>query len=431
MTDPPASPEISGAGSSLVRRSSLRRRLAISLAGLSALAAGSIACVYAVTESVIEKSALRNEMQEELGHLIEWQRDDRGARPISVMLSYYPSGAVPADLAGLPAGAFRRVRRGDATVQVLTAVDERGATHVLVRDLGHESQRERSLLLSLLAGVTTAVAGAWWISGRLSRHILSPLTALVGDIARVDPLAPARRPVARTGDPELEAIPDAVNTLIGELDHVLQRERAFADAASHELRTPLAVIRGAVDVLRERGDSPAPVIDRLDRAVRRAQEDLGALLAMSPSRELSPPGPVDLRVLLPAVADPYLREETVKSRVTWEWGARTEANLDGAGLAIVFTNLLRNALRAAADGEVRIRADRDGIRIVDDGLGLPEGWPAYGEPRGRGLGLAIARIMAERHGWRFRVEPAGGGGTVATLEFDGTAPPPTAPAGAG
>ncbi|HEX7880401.1 MAG TPA: HAMP domain-containing sensor histidine kinase [Candidatus Eisenbacteria bacterium] len=404
-------------GSRKLLRGSLRHRLLISLAGLSALAVGSLACVYAITESVIERSALRNEMTEEIHYLIEWEHADRGAPPLSATLSYFPSESAPPDLRDLPPGTFKRLHRQDRTVQVLTAADERGRTHVLVQDLGHETEREKSLLLSLLAGVATAAAGAWWVSARLARHILSPLTELVGQIAEVDPLAPARRPVARTRDAELDPIPDAVNKLIGELDHVLSRERAFADAASHELRTPLAIIRGAVDLLRERGDSPAHIVDRLDRAARRAQEDLGALLSMSPSREPAAPHPVDLRVLLPAAADPYLREGNAGTRVVWEWGVSAEASLEPAALAIVFANLLRNALRAAPDGEVRIRADNDRIQIVDDGEGLPEGWPTYGEPRGRGLGLAIARILAERNGWQVRVEPGSRGGTEATLNF--------------
>jgi len=418
-----SAPGAQAPGPRTVSRGSLRRRLLISLAGLSALAVGSLACVYAITESVIEKSALRNEMAEEIHYLIESHRDGGETPFLSATLSYYPADMAPPDLKALPPDTFRRLRREQQTVQVLTAADDRGRVHVLVQNLGHETEREKTLLLSLLAGVATAAAGAWWVSARLARHILGPLTELVGQISNVNPLAPARHPVGRTGDAELDPIPDAVNTLIGELDHVLQRERAFADAASHELRTPLAIIRGAVDLLHERGDSPAHIVDRLDRAARRAQEDLGALLAMSPSREPAPPHPVDLKALLPAAADPYLREDNVKTHVVWEWGTETNATLEPAALAIVFANLLRNALRATPVGEVRIRADRDRIQIVDDGEGLPEGWPAYGEPRGRGLGLAIARILAERHGWQLHVAPAGQRGTEATLQFHGDGPP--------
>jgi signal transduction histidine kinase len=276
-------------------------------------------------------------------------------------------------------------------------------------------QRERWLLISLIAGVVLAAAAAWLISGFLARRTLSPLTQLIEQIRQINPLAPAQRPLARTGDSDLDGIPDAINPLIQELDHVLRRERAFVDAASHELRTPLAVVRGAIDVLRERGDAHAPVVDRMERAARRAQEDLDALLALSPAREPAPPVRVNLQELLPSAAEPYLRESSTQTRVVWDWEPPCEVHLEPRALAIVFTNLLRNALKAAPQGEVRIEASAASVRIIDDGEGLPADWPTPGEAPGRGLGLVIARTLAERHGWQLRLEPGAPRGTTALL----------------
>jgi signal transduction histidine kinase len=241
----------------------------------------------------------------------------------------------------------------------------------------------------------------------------------VSEIREVDPLQPALPALGRTGDEDLDAIPDAINSLIRELDHVLKRERAFADAASHELRTPLAVIRGAIDVLRERGDCPAHVLDRMDRAAHRVEEDLRALLALSPARRPASPRLADLREILPAAAEPYLREGSAKTRVAWEWGPDSRAWVEPATLAIVFTNLLRNALRATPQGEIRILAAPSCVQILDDGEGLPDGWPATGEPQGSGLGLSLARILAERNGWELHIGRAEPHGTRASL-FLGT-----------
>jgi signal transduction histidine kinase len=138
---------------------------------------------------------------------------------------------------------------------------------------------------------------------------------------------------------------------------------------------------------------------------------------MSPAREPAASEVVDLRDLLPAAAEPYVREDMARTRVVWEWGSPSEAKLEPAALAIVFTNLLRNALRATPQGEIRIEADARSVQVVDDGEGLPAGWPQAGEPRGRGLGLLIAKTLAERHGWRLSVEPAEPRGTRASLSF--------------
>jgi signal transduction histidine kinase len=341
---------------------------------------------------------------------------------ITTTLHYFPPGTAPPGLADLPPGTFRRTQLDGRPVQELSAEDENHRVHILTQDMSVAVQRERSLLLSLVAGVSVTTAAAWWAAGRLARRTLGPLTDLVNQIRRVDPLAPGSRPVARTGDSDIDVIPDAVNSLVEELDRVLQRERAFADAASHELRTPLAIVRGAVDVLRERGDAPAPIVDRLERATKRAQEDIEALLALSPAREPAPPVAVDLRELLPRAADPYLRDGGAKARVVWTWSDSSVARVEPAALAIVFTNLLRNALRAAPNGEIRIEASARGVTIVDDGEGLHATWPSPNEPRGRGMGLMIARALAERHGWRVSLKPAAPRGTQASLEL-GDDPP--------
>ncbi|MEZ4649428.1 MAG: HAMP domain-containing sensor histidine kinase [Candidatus Eisenbacteria bacterium] len=444
----------------------LRRRLALALAALAAASTIGLSGVYFIAEYLIEATALRSEMTTDLNVLIrseERARSDgsggtrsEGADSVPLEaegLRYFTTRELPSELRDVPSGTFQRMQLDGHTVQILTDSNANGELRALVKNLRVSERRERSLVMSLIGGVLVAAAAAWWISGGLARRILTPLTRLVGQIHDIDPLHPAGRPVKDTGDRELDAIPDAVNALVHELDHVLQRERAFIDAASHELRTPLAVIRGGLDVLRERGDAPAPVLERLERAACRAQDDLVALLALSPAREPEPPREVDLRSLLPNAAEPYLREAiggrieqfvnidvdpepgefgtstppsnaglpcdegASTTHVDWVWGDDTIAWADPATLSIVFTNLLRNALRAAPHGRVRIEASARALRILDDGEGLPEGWPDTGEPRGRGLGLPIARILAERHGWRVEVGPHVGGGTEAALYF--------------
>jgi signal transduction histidine kinase len=378
--------------------------------------------VYFFTEHFIEETALHREMSDELRALMAREAQGQPVTLVSTALRYFPPGTEPPALAGLPASTFRRMKLEDRTVQLLSAADDAQHIHVLTQDMGLAVHRERALLLSLVAGVSLTTAAAWWAAGRLARRTLTPLTDLVNQIRRVDPVAPAQRPVGRTGDADIDAIPEAVSALVEELDRVLHRERAFADAASHELRTPLAVIRGAVDVLRERGDTPGPILDRLERAARRAQEDLEALLTLSPAREPATPKEVDLRDVLPLAAEPYLRETAAPPRIVWNWGNPSVARVEPAALSIVFTNLLRNALRAAPHGEIRVDADAHRVNIVDDGDGLPAGWPA-GDVRRRGLGLLIAQALAERHGWSVSLKPAQPRGTVASLSLDGAAAP--------
>jgi two-component system CitB family sensor kinase len=102
--------------------------------------------------------------------------------------------------------------------------------------------------------------------------------------------------------------------------------------------------------------------------------------------------------------------------------------VDPRDLVTVLGNLIDNALDAAALAEVELRAEGTTavLRVSDDGPGVPpemreqifaEGWTTKASPahRGRGLGLALVRRLAERYGGMARVTARAGGGAVFTV----------------
>ncbi|WP_329454346.1 sensor histidine kinase [Streptomyces sp. NBC_01497] len=140
------------------------------------------------------------------------------------------------------------------------------------------------------------------------------------------------------------------------------------------------------------------------------------------------------------VRDPLLAALLVgKSAVAAERGAvlriaagtrLRERVVDPRDLVTVLGNLIDNALDVARTVEVEMRAESGGrtalVRVSDDGPGVPpalreaifaEGWTTKRSPahRGRGLGLALVRRLAERYGGMARVTARAGGGAVFTV----------------
>jgi len=330
-------------------------------------------------------------------------------------------------LVGAAFWTAEREVENESLVALAAAPKESGAAQLASRR-AERAQRERRLVPWLLAALAAAGLLSWWAAGFLARRAALPMERLLREIRALDPERRGAR-LPEPADPELSAIAEALNRYMARLDALVERERAFAAAASHELRTPLAVIAGAAEVLSANGTPPP--LARIRRACLQAELDLDTLLALWRDRAPPPPAPLDLPALLPQWAEPYLNDEA--ARIVWELAPLPRA-LPAGTLHIVFTNLLRNALRAAGPrGTVTVRLAAEGLGICDDGPGIPETeLPRVFEPRfagrggGTGIGLYVARRLAQREGWRLSLRNRPAGGVCAELWFTESAHPPMA-----
>ena len=194
----------------------------------------------------------------------------------------------------------------------------------------------------------------------------------------------------------------------------------------HDLHGPLTVIRGLCATL-SRGEvrpEHRRAIDLIDAETLRLAAGLKGLERASTRR--SARAPVDLVALAaraierfsPIAAGHGLRLSTGGAQVRiWIQG-------DSVLLERLIENLIQNALRhCAAAGTVRVllavRSGRAVLRVCDDGPGVPPGdrerifraGERGSAPRGegRGLGLAIARDIAESHGGGLTLDAVGVG----------------------
>jgi signal transduction histidine kinase len=333
-------------------------------------------------------------------------------------------GAVLAESSGLDGRrpwtetpARRTVRDGTrpdgGRVRVLaTPVD--GATLYVAGTLEDVEASVRALQRSLLVAVpvSTAVLAAlvWVLVGR----VLRPVDAIRSEVDRITASRLDRRvPEPPTTD-EIARLARTMNAMLDRLARSAERQRRFVADAAHELRSPVARIRAELEVDAahpESADLAATHASVLEQAVtlQRLIDDL-LLLARADSGALRPDraGPVDLDDVVQRVVrarpHPRVAADLVPVQVAG----------DAEQLERAVRNLLDNAARHARDRIVVTLGSQGGtaeLAVVDDGPGIPaddaervfERFTRLDDARasadgGAGLGLAIAREIAQRHG---------------------------------
>ncbi|MFI7098116.1 ATP-binding protein [Streptomyces sp. NPDC050161] len=267
----------------------------------------------------------------------------------------------------------------------------------------------RSAMLIGLPLLLLVVAGVTWL---VTRRALRPVEGIRGEMAAITASTDLSRrvPVPAAQD-EIGRLARTTNETLAALEASVDRQRRFVADASHELRSPIASLRTQLEVgvaHPELLDVPGAVEDTV--RLQHLAADL-LLLARLDAGEKPTGSRVDLAALV--------REDTsqrVNDRIPVRVGRLDGAEVSGSRgqLGRVLGNLLDNAQRHAA-ASVRAEVVREGewvtLRVDDDGPGVPEAereriferFVRLDDARARddggaGLGLAIARDVAVRHG---------------------------------
>ena len=227
-----------------------------------------------------------------------------------------------------------------------------------------------------------------------------------------------------------EALGQGGDQVAGAATARAQALESLGATVAHEIRNPLSAVKGLVELLIENAD-PARAPRRLDvirGEVGRMETILQDYLTFSrPWGDLLPI-PIDVRAVACEVAgllEARAERDGVSLVIEPDAGARAEA--DPRRLKEALLNLLLNALGAtSAGGRVRVACvARDGgvaITVADTGVGLDAtalarlGQPFFSTREGgTGLGVVLARRVAEQHGGTLTFTSAPGQGTCATL----------------
>ena len=282
---------------------------------------------------------------------------------------------------------------------------------------------ERAIVLSLI-GQTLLIYGL--LVGAIAlivRRITRPLAALTTRLERFADTRDADGQLAPEGPDDVRRLIVAHNAMEARIAALLDEKDVMLGAIGHDLKTPLAALRVRIETVdddHERARMAATIED-----ITRTLDDILSLARVG--RPSDPREATELSALVASVVEEY---EDMGENVTLGDTRRVVMPLRATWLRRALRNLIGNALRYG--GAARVSLDREGsaavIRIEDDGPGIAEDRIermmepfARGEPSrnsetgGAGLGLALARAIAEQHGGTLKLANRRAGGKVAGL----------------
>jgi signal transduction histidine kinase len=308
--------------------------------------------------------------------------------------------------------------RNHRRAHVLTMQD--GRTLVAAWPHGdHGPYRRFGWLLALL-GIALAVAiAAYPVVRRLTRRLETLQTSVAalgsGDLA-------ARVPVE--GKDEIARLAETFNRSADRIQSLVVANRSLLANASHELRSPLARLRMGIESLPvQTSDASRNELNRNIRELDELIEEI--LLASRLDARVDKPAPFETIDLVALVAEECAQANADLSIAD---GALPMVSGDPRLLVRLFRNLLENGERYGngIPVAVSIGTPQNGsvaVDVCDRGPGVPEAerarifepfYRASGAREGSGgvgLGLALVRQIAERHGARVVVLPREGGGS--------------------
>ncbi len=345
------------------------------------------------------------------------------------------SQEAPKPPADLPAG-FSDHTVGGKPWRFLSVYDSENKRSIIMAEryaIRHELAFQ--LILSIFIPAVLFALIAVSIIWRATTKGLSRLTILSEQVDRraIDDLSAIHGNIPV----EIAGLLDALNRLLARLSDSFAREREFTDNAAHELRTPLATIKIQAQVMARTQELSPELRQQLDlllQGIDRATALTASLLAFARlQNESGKMESLDFAEVLrkeagELEAEAQTREVSLNIRISGD----TYSNASADGISVLIRNIVQNAIKFSPQtGRVDIELTGDAGKIIlavkDSGRGIA---PAHrgkvferfyriekSRVSGTGLGLAMAKWVADIHGGRIDISDNHPQGTVFTASF--------------
>lgn len=295
-------------------------------------------------------------------------------------------------------------------------------------------------LLGAAGALLAAVVAAWMIAGRA----VDPMRQFAEAAREVDPEHLETRLSVASTDHEVERMQTELNNALARLEEGYRSQERFISHAAHDLKTPIAVMLTETQVFNP-AEASVEDMRTYHQSVMKEMRRLGSLVEGFLTLARADQGEALARRTRVPVNDLVLESIAHCTAQAQQAGVHLVPTLADPGdedgcldadpdlLRTMLENLIRNAVRYSPSGRpVEIGVDLDGgqcvLTVRDHGPGVPEDFHEKVFDRyfvikddscqgsnGLGLGLAIAKSVAQLHGGTITLCNAEGGGCLCVI----------------
>ena len=413
-------------------KKSLQRHLSFVIGG-TILLAGLLAAVASFGLAYSEAKELQDDMLRQIATLslgsIEQQNQNSEISDSATRVTIYtlPRDLRPEWLSHDLAAGLHTLDVGSEQLRVFVRDGLPGERTVVSQPTAVRDEIAINSAILTLLPLLLLLPVLMWLIVRIVRSELSPITELATSLDRQSADSP--QPIAIHNLPqEIAPFVDAINRLLGRINHLMGQQRRFIADAAHELRTPLTALSVQAQNI-QHASSLEAVHERLvplQTGIERARKLTEQLLTLARTQDGNS-GVIEINVS-------QLAREMIAEYLPLAESRGIDLGLEESKpltilaapevLVLIIKNALENALKYTPEGgEVTIRLlSKDGcavIEVVDNGPGIPDSEREsvldafYRMPGtvgvGSGLGLAIAREAAIRTGGVVSLHERGAG----------------------
>jgi len=345
------------------------------------------------------------------------------------------SGYIPTYVLGLPVGLHEIFVDENEYHIFVREIDQKKLYFVF--DLTDFEDHEKFISTVLMIGILIALIASVWLGYLTGNLVISPVRHLAKQVKRLHEDPTIKITMDEYTNDEVGLLAHEFESYIQRLQDFLDRERNFTADVSHELRTPLTIINGAAEVLLTNPDlgiKERKKLESISRAGIVMAQTLSAFLLLA--REPDNSDKKNLKnTLLSRVVQQQMDQfqhlvcdKPIEIRLNIKEDIHISAEPQTA--SIVVGNLIKNAYTHTEKGEVSITLVNNELWIEDTGPGID---PALRDrifersfqinkntlnDSGTGIGLSIAKRLADRYHWIISIHGRPDGGTKVILKFD-------------